>query len=98
MGYDCIEWEYMCLWLLFVKWCCMVICEVVVYNWKSAATGSLKSCILRNEQVPVARFLRTAGMHCSSTFQAFEWMHVVCSSSVHYGVSRSSHGLFIGNA
>ena len=66
-----------CLWLLCVKWCCMVICEAVVYSWKSAATDSLKSCILRNEQAPVAGFLCTAGMHCSSTFPAFQWMHVV---------------------
>ena len=45
--------NYVCLWLLSVKWCRRMICEAVVYSWRGAATGSLKSCILRNEQAPV---------------------------------------------
>ena len=42
------------------------------------ATGTLMSSILKNEQDHVEVFLCTAGMHCSSTLQAFEWMSVVC--------------------
>ena len=53
--------------------------DVFYNNWKEgAATGSLKLGILRNERAPVEESLCTSGMHCSSTYEAFEWMYVVC--------------------